>query len=139
VFRALWCRTKRFRLTAVAAPQFLVSALVMVAILPSHSGDIVTVFMAMDIPGVMLWRFLCNVWHLLFIVWTYLVRMSVGCSKTAEYEFAVLTAVQLRMSESLNVAPCSLMGASRRFEGLNCLHIQVPWGPSRYGHLGPEV
>lgn len=35
-----------------------------------------------------------------------------GCSKTAECEFAVLTAVQLRMSESLNVGPCSVMSAS---------------------------
>ena len=30
------------------------------------------------------------------------------------------------------------MGASRRFEELNCRHIQVPRGPSRYEHLGPE-
>jgi hypothetical protein len=53
-------------------------------------------------------RLLCNVCHLIFIVRTCLVRMLVG-SRTAEYEFAVLTAVQLRMSESLNVTPCSLM------------------------------
>ena len=93
----------------------------------------------------MLWRFLCNVWHLLFIVWTYILRMlivklvdaaNLWIYHDAEYEFAVVTVVHLSISETLNVAPCSLMGASRRFERLCCLHIQGPKGPRRYGRNG---
>lgn len=95
------------------SPSFLAPALVIVAALPSHSADIVRLY-GDGHSCFMLWRFLCNVCHLIFIFRTCLVRMLVGLpifgySKTAEYEFAVLTAVQLRMSESLNVMPCSLM------------------------------
>jgi hypothetical protein len=93
----------------------------------------------------MLWKLLCNVWPLLFMVWTYLLIMLIGklvdaanlwIYHEAEYEFAVLTVVQLGISETLNVVPCSLMGASRRFERLCCLHIKGPKGPRRYRRDG---